>query len=73
MILQTLYYKKINSFDSSLRETSANLWKTESKTQIFLFSSQLGKTNTLFGDGEVTLGKSATAILSKNVEIRDHN
>lgn len=55
LILQSLYYKMINSSDSSLTENSGNLWNTESKMQIFLFSSQLGKTNTLFGDGEITL------------------
>lgn len=58
LILQSLYYKMRNSSDSSLTKNSGNLWNTESKMQIFLFPSQLGKTNTLFGDGETALYQS---------------
>lgn len=55
LILQSLHYETINSFDSSLTEDSDNLWDMESKMQIFLFLSQLGKTNALFGEEKITI------------------
>lgn len=75
LILQSLHYKEIISFDSSLTENSVNLWNMKSKMQIFLFPSQLGETNALFGDGEITVLSTwmfATAIFLKYLEILDH-
>lgn len=75
LILHTFCHDKINSFDSFLTENSDNLWNMAFKMQNFLFPSQPGKTNALFGEEEIIIlsaWKFAIANLLKNLETRDH-